>query len=114
MIKISFRIPIKHLLLLLGLVALASAGSSSLRAQNRGNPNWYVRAVPYLWFSNLGGAETLGADLGLNYVADFAIPVEDTVLEKSWAAQLELGKGRFRGIVNISEANQKNSAEIVS
>jgi len=110
MSKMHFRILKKPLILWFGLFAIASAGSGSLFAQDRGNSGWYARIVPYLWFSNLGGASTLASDLGLNYTGDFALAVEDSVLETSWAAQLEIGKGRIRGMINIANANMKNPA----
>jgi hypothetical protein len=83
----------------------------SLISQDRGNPNWYLRVTPYYWFSNLGVAETLDGENGKNIVGDFSVPVEDTLLENSWAMRLEFGKSRYRGIVKLSSANMKNTTD---
>ena len=79
-----------------------------VRAQDRGNPSWYVRVVPYLWLSSIDGAETLGEEPGERIVGDFYVPVEDTVLEANWALRCEVGRGRVRGILNLSNARMQN------
>jgi hypothetical protein len=88
--------------------------SQRAHAQDRGNPNWYVRIVPYLWYSNIGGEKTLGEEPGENFVGDYHFPVESDVLKNSWALRAEVGKGRFRGIFNLSNANMQDPAELTS
>ena len=39
---------------------LTSLATGSVAAQDRGNPDWHFVVAPYLWFSNLNGAQTLG------------------------------------------------------
>lgn len=85
-----------------------------LAAQDRGNPNWYVRVAPYLWYSNLAGSETLSLPPADNIVGDFRVPVGDKVLKNNWAGRFELGKARVRGVLNISRANSKNPSQAIS
>lgn len=79
-------------------------------AQDRGNPGWFLRLTPYFWGTNLGGSQTLGFAPESQLVGDFKIPVGDTVLANGWAARLEVGKGRVRGIVGAWSAGIANSA----
>ena len=89
-----------------------SAGKT-LQAQDRGNPNWYVRAAPYLWLSNIGGAKTLGQEPDANVMNGFQTHIEDTMLATDWAARLEVGKGRWRALINFSRASDGNPTEIM-
>lgn len=98
-------------ILLCGMMLLSSQFA---HAQDRGNPNWYVRIVPYLWYSNIGGNKTLGEEPGANFVGDYHFPVESDVLKNSWALRSEVGKGRFRGIFNLSKASMQDHAELTS
>ena len=68
-------------------------------AQDRGNPDWYVRLATYLWLSNLDGSNT---------VAGLSVPVTDTVLEPSWSVRAEVGKGRVRAIFDLSRTSLTN------
>jgi len=106
--KNSMDVPVVRLGTFLIMLFLIAGG---LIAQDRGNPNWYLRVTPYYWFSNLGVAETLDGENGRNIVGDYSVPVEDTLLENSWAMRLEFGKSRYRGIVKLSSANIKNTTD---
>lgn len=77
-----------------GLAAVATMAvlAQSATAQDRGNPGWYVRVMPYIWFSNIDGINSLG---------DISLQVGDSVLETSFAADVEVGKGRWRGIASF-------------
>ena len=94
--------------LLLTSLLFISQAYAQLNGQDRGYPDWYVRVKPYLWLSNLDTDETLQVGDGDHIVGDYYVPVGDSVLERSWALSLEVGKGRLRGIVNLSRANIKN------
>lgn len=97
----------------LAAVALAPvAVAPALAQRDRGNPGWYVRATQYVWFSNLGGAETLGFGEADNILGDLVVPVGDTLLETSWATRIEVGKGRVRGWVNLASADFAKSTEV--
>lgn len=89
------------------LFLFAQADYGKVYAQDRGNPGWYLRLTPYLWFSNLDREESLEVGSGDHIVGDFFVPVGSSVLEKSWALRLEVGKRRIRGIINLSRANIK-------
>lgn len=91
--------------------ALLSVGNP-VYAQDRGNPNWYLRVAPYLWLSNIGGAKTLGQEPGPNVMNGFQTHIEDTMLATNWAGRLEAGKGRWRALVNFSRASSGNPTEI--
>lgn len=96
------------------LFVFAPADYGKVYAQDRGNPGWYLRLTPYLWFSNLDRAESLEVGPGNHIVGDFFVPFGSSVLEKSWALRLEVGKRRIRSIVNLSRANIKNSTNITN
>jgi len=70
-------------------------------AQDRGNPNWYAKVVPYFWFSNVDGIQVLG---------DFHLPVADTVLLPDIALRFETGRGRLRGLVHLFRSHRKGTA----
>jgi hypothetical protein len=102
----------KHASLTFGVALLVSVfAPDAAEAQDRGNPNWYFRLAPYLWFSNLGGSETLGLPPDEQVVGNLLVPVEDTVLERSWLVRAEFGKGRWRGWLNFSRANLANPTD---
>lgn len=79
---------------------------------DRGNHGWYVRATPYLWFSNLSGVETLAIGEADALIGGFVVPVGDTVLATDWGVRLELGKGRVRALINFKQASVANTREI--
>jgi hypothetical protein len=85
----------------------------SAMAQDRGNPDWHLVLAPYFWFSNLGGAVSLGLPADDQRFGDLIVPVEDTVLQNDWMVRAEIGKGRLRGWVNVSMAGTANEAEII-
>jgi len=97
----------------LGLAALlltfAALGAD---AQDRGNSGWSVRLAPYIWASNLGGAESLGLPADEQRFGDLLIPVEDTVLRGAWAVRAEVGKGRVRAWFNVSRAGLAKPAHM--
>ncbi len=66
---------------------------SAADAQERGNPDFYVRVVPYLWLSNIDGQAT---------IAGHELHITDTELSSDFAGRLEVGKGRLRGILELS------------
>lgn len=90
-------------------LVLSALTPSPLDAQDRGNSNWFLRLAPYLWFSNLGGAESLGLPPDEQIFGDLVVPVEDTVLKSTWAVRAEVGKGRVRGWFNVSRATIANA-----
>jgi len=96
------------------LFLFAQADYGKVYAQDRGNPGWYLRLTPYLWFSNIDTEESLEVGHGDHIVGDFFVPVGSSVLEKSWALRLEVGKRRIRGIINLSRANIKNPTNITN
>ncbi len=98
----------RHILCIVGF-ALA-LGVDPSHAQDRGNSNWYVRVAPYLWYSNLGGAHTLGAGSDEQIFGNVVVPVEDTLLERSWEVRLEFGKGPVRVWTNLSRAHIADDA----
>lgn len=81
------------------LMLLAPVGSH-VCAQDRGNPNWHAKAVPYFWLSNVDGSQVMG---------DFHVPVADSVLLPDLALRFEAGKGRLRGIVHLFSSHRDNS-----
>ena len=91
--------------------------SNNLHAQLRGNSDWNFQIVPYLWYSNLGVAETLD-DLGTfpsnHFVGDFNVPIVSKTLGTDWAFRGELGKKRIRGILILSDAQVKTNTPITS
>ena len=94
-------------------LALTVLVSAPLEAQDRGNDGWYLRLAPYLWFSNIGGAVSLGLPADDQRFGDLIVPVEDTVLQNDWMVRAEVGKGRVRGWFNVSMAGIANDAEII-
>lgn len=96
------------------LLSLLFLNAMPAQAQDRGNPNWYVRVTPYLWLSNIGGAKTLGAEPGINIMDNYQVHVEDTMLATNWAGRFEVGKGRVRALINFSRASDGNPTEITS
>ncbi len=99
--------PVLVLATLLAGVAAPAAGQG-----DRGNAGWYIRATPYLWFSNLSGVETLAIGEADAIIGGFVVPVGDTVLATDWGARLELGKGRVRALINFKRASVANTREI--
>ncbi len=93
-------------------MVLPALAPSALEAQDRGNSDWFLRLAPYLWFSNLGGAESLGLPPDEQVFGDLVVPVEDTVLKSTWAVRAEVGKGRVRGWFNVSRATIANSVSM--
>jgi hypothetical protein len=83
---------------------LTSLATGSVAAQDRGNPDWHFVVAPYLWFSNLNGAQTLGLPHDHQVAGPAIVPVGDTLLEPSWMVRAEAGKGRWRGWLNVSGA----------
>ena len=79
--------------------ALGAVFAPDVAAQDRGNPDWHFVLAPYLWFSNLDGAETLGVPPDRQVAGPFVVPVGDTLLEKSWLVRAEVGKGRWRALL---------------
>ena len=100
-------VPVLVLGTLLAGVTIPAAGQG-----DRGNDRWYVRATPYLWFSNLSGVETLAIGEADAVIGGFVVPVGDTVLATDWGARLELGKGRVRALINFMRASVANATEI--
>ncbi len=100
-------VPVLVLGTLLAGVTIPAAGQG-----DRGNDGWYVRATPYLWFSNLSGVETLAIGEADAVIGGFVVPVGDTVLATDWGARLELGKGRVRVLINVMRASVANATEI--
>lgn len=94
------------------LLSLLFLNGTPAQAQDRGNPNWYVRVTPYLWLSNIGGAKTLGEEPGANTMNGFMTHVDDTMLATNWAGRLEAGKGRWRALINFSRASDGNPTGI--
>ncbi|MFQ5583601.1 MAG: hypothetical protein ACE5GL_04125, partial [Calditrichia bacterium] len=95
------------------LLSLVIFNSPPAQAQDRGNPNWYVRVAPYLWLSNIGGAKTLGQEAGANIMDGLQTNIEDTMLATNWAGRIEAGKGRWRALINFSRASDGNPTEIL-
>lgn len=94
----------------LGLAVLLAAASqialgstSDLAAQDYGQPDFFWRISPYLWFANVDG------ELKLD---DLELPVGDTVLETSFAGNVHVGKGRWRGIAVVSWMTLANTTEL--
>ena len=94
-------------------LALTALSPAPLDAQDRGNSGWFLRVAPYLWFSNLGGAVSLGLPADDQRFGDLVVPVEDTVLQKDWMVRAEVGKGRVRGWFNVSSAGIANDADMI-
>ncbi len=93
-------------------LALAAAGLTTLApglapdavAQDAGNPDFFWRASGYLWWANIDG---------INYLDDVAVTVGDTTsLHASFAGDVQVGKGRFRGIARFSTTSLKNQGTI--
>ncbi len=84
------------LITLAGLAQLAPVTPGTASAQDRGDPGWYFQVAPYVWFSNIDGVNTLG---------DVSLVVGDSVLETSFAAVAQVGKGRWRGIAKFATAS---------
>lgn len=95
-------------------LALAILAPSPAEAQDRGNSGWSFRLAPYLWFSNIDGAVSLGLPADDQRFGDLIVPVEDTVLQNDWMVRAEIGKGRVRGWFNVSLGGTANETEIVS
>lgn len=94
------------------LTLVASASLQASAQEDRGNSGWYVRFTPFVWFSNVGGVETLGIGEADAVIGDFVVPVGDSVLETTWAARLELGKGRVRALLNVASTDMVNTADV--
>lgn len=82
-------------------LCLASLGlASGAKAQEHGNPEAFWRASAYLWYANIDGT---------NYLGDSTVVVGDsTSLHASFAGELEVGKGRFRGIAKFATTSLAN------
>lgn len=91
---------------------LAALAAPAARAQDRGNPGWYVRLAPYAWASNIDGAVSLGLPADPQTVGEYLVAIEDTLLRRAWAARAEVGKGRVRAWFNVSRANLTKPTEI--
>ena len=73
-------------------------------AQDHGNPDAFWRASAYLWWANIDGT---------SYLGDTMVGVGDsTSLHASFAAQVEAGKGRFRGVGKFSTTSLANSGPL--
>lgn len=92
----------------LALIAIATGcllPAQFLLARDRGNPDFFVRVVPYYWFSNIDGQQHVdGADL--HVTSDTTRP--------GWAGRLEAGKGRWRGLFEISRGGVAGNLEETS
>jgi hypothetical protein len=75
----------------------------SLDAQDYGQPGWFWRVTPYLWFANIDGINQLG---------DVEVTVGDTELYASFAGNLQVGKGRFRGVANFNTTSLSGLGEL--
>jgi hypothetical protein len=93
-------------------VLLMALAAPAARAQDRGNPGWYLRVAPYLWASNIDGAVSLGLPADPQTVGNYHVAVEDTLLQGAWAVRAEVGKGRVRGWFNVSRAGLAKPTEI--
>jgi hypothetical protein len=82
-------------------------------AQERGNPDWYVRVAPYLWLSNLGGVVDLEKPPQSTIVGGYELSVDSEDLRSTWALRAEIGKGRWRAWLNASSAPIALSTEMV-
>jgi hypothetical protein len=91
----------------LGLALTAAALLSTApqaQAQDHGNPDTFWRASAYLWWANIDG---------YNYLGDAEVTVGDTTsLHASFAGDLRVGKGRFRGIAKFSTTSLKNAGPL--
>jgi hypothetical protein len=98
------RAPIGIALAAAGLLTLTLGLAPEARAQDAGNQGSFWRASAYLWWANIDG---------INYVDDVAITVGDTTsLHASFAGDVQVGKGRFRGIGRFSTTTLKNQGTI--
>jgi hypothetical protein len=87
-----------------GLLTLAPGLTPVLHAQDHGNPDSFWRASAYLWWANIDG---------FNYLNDVAVTVGDTTsLHASFAGDLRVGKGRFRGIAKFSTTSLQNQGTV--
>ena len=87
-----------------GLLTLAPGIAPEARAQDAGNPDSFWRASAYLWWANIDG---------INHLNDVAVTVGDTTsLHASFAGDLQVGKGRFRGIARFSTTSLKNQGAV--
>jgi hypothetical protein len=100
-----------NILLVLLFLSFVPTAYAQLDGMDRGNPDLYVRIKPYVWLSNLDTEETLEVGHGRHVVGDFYVPVGDTVLDRGWAFSFEVGKGRWRGIVNLSRSDLARSPD---
>ncbi|UCG86637.1 MAG: hypothetical protein JSW71_22515 [Gemmatimonadota bacterium] len=88
---------------------LAPICAQGVAAQDRGDPDWYFVLAPYLWFSNLDGAVSLGLPPDDQVAGPYVVPVGDEKLERSWLVRAEVGKGKLRAWLNASGAKLENS-----
>mgnify|MGYP001825813754 CR=1 FL=1 len=87
-----------------GLLAIGPWLAPDARAQDHGNPDLFWRATAYLWWANIDG---------VNYVGDVSVVVGDTTqLHASFAGDIQVGKGRFRGIARFSTTSLANSGPL--
>lgn len=94
------RARIRWALAAMGCLVAAAAFAPEARAQDAGNPDSFWRVSAYLWWANIDG---------INYVDDLAVTVGDTTrLHASFAGDVHVGKGRFRGIARFSTTTLKN------
>ncbi len=85
-------------------VSLPSTGSAQV-SPTYGNPGMYWSVEPYLWFANLDATIDIG-DVGL-------VVGDSTELKASFAGDVQVGKGRFRGIATFSTSSLGNSTELL-
>jgi hypothetical protein len=103
----------RRILSTLGLAGfLVATASQATAAQDRGNPDWHFTLAPYVWFSNLTGAQTLNLPHDHQVAGPAVVPVGDTLLETGWLVRAEVGKGRWRGWLNVSGATVADDAEL--
>ena len=101
----------RRISIILAVVLLTALNVVTVLAQDRGNPNWFLRATGYVFWSNIDGAVNLGQPANDQIVGlGLVVPVEDTLLETNFAARLEAGKGRWRGLFYFSRGTTVNSA----
>ena len=99
----AFHVTLRSSILTGLFVTLLLCTGSIAQAQDRGNPNWYTKVVPYFWLSNVDGKQVLG---------DFRLSVADSVLLPAVALRFETGKGRLRGLVHLFRSHRKSTTTI--
>ena len=86
------------------LFGLAPGFVGQAAAQDHGNPDMFWRAGAYLWWANIDGE---------NHIGDAELTVGDsTKLYASFAGDVQVGKGAFRGVLTFSTTSLSNTTEI--